>query len=160
MPEVAAEPAVLRLVIFALARQRYGLALSTVERVLQMVAVSPLPGCPDAILGVINVHGAILPVVDLRRRLGLPLADYGPEASLLLVRTPHRMVALPVDEVIGVVELPEECVVEPDRVASGVVHVSGIATLADGVLLIQDPDALLSVDEEQELTESLLKEHH
>lgn len=152
------EPQNLELVVFALAGQRYGLKLTAVETVLPMVAVTPLPGSPDAILGAINVHGDILPVVDLRRRLGLRLVDYGPEARLLLARTPHRLVALAVDDVLGVIELPEEAVVEPDELASGMEHVPGIAKLPDGVLLIQDLDSFLSDDEERQLAVSLGKE--
>jgi purine-binding chemotaxis protein CheW len=158
MSDVAEGRAVIRLVVFAVARQRYGLALTAVERVLPMVAVSALPGCPGAVLGAINVHGEILAVVDLRQRFGLPTGAYGPGARLLLARTPRRRVALPVDEVVGVVEVSEEVVVEPDAVTEGIVHVSGIATLADGVLLIQDLDSLLSVREERQLAESLGKE--
>ncbi len=151
-------PSALQLVVFALAGQRYGLALESVQRVFPMVAVSRLPGCPDAVLGAINVHGEILPVVDLRERLGLPAADYGPDARLLLARTPNRLVVLPVDDVLGVIEIQAEAVVEPGAVAGGVVHVSGIARLADGVLLIQDLDSLLSADEQRQLAESLAKE--
>jgi len=67
------------------------------------------------------------------------------------------VIALPVDEVVGVVELPEDAVVEPDAVTAGIAHVSGIAKLADGMLLIQDLDSLLSVSEERQLAESLGK---
>lgn len=155
MSDFAEGRVVVRLVVFALARQRYGLALTAVERVLPMVAVSPLPGCPAAVLGAINVHGEIVAVVDLRQCFGLPAGEYGPGARLLLARTPQRVVGLPVDEVVGMVELPEDAVVEPDAVTAGIAHVSGIAKLADGVLLIQDLDSLLSGEEERVLAASL-----
>src|SRR5262245_21471826 len=65
-------PSLCPLFVFRLAEQHYALPLLTVERVLPMVAVSPLPQAPSLTLGVINLHGLVVPVLDLRRRFGLP----------------------------------------------------------------------------------------
>lgn len=149
----------LRLVVFSLDRERYGLNLATTERVLPMVAVSPLPGCPDVVLGAINLHGDVVPVLDIRRRLGFDAGDYGPAARLLVARTARRIVALPVDDVIGVEELPAETVLPPDTVLPGIGHLSGIGALSDGLLLIHDLDTFLSMEEERQLDASLGKDH-
>jgi purine-binding chemotaxis protein CheW len=154
-PPAAARP----LVVFSLDDQRYGLPLPAADRVLPMVAVSPLPGCPDVVLGAINLHGTVIPVLDLRRRLGLPAGEYGPAARLLVARTPHRTVALPVDEVSGVADVPVEDVVPPDAVIPGIGHVSGIAALADGLLLIHDLETFLSIEEERQLAAALAQEY-
>lgn len=147
-----------RLVVFSLDGQRYGLPLGAAERVLPMVAVAPLPGGPDLVLGAINLHGDVVPVLDIRRRLGLREHEYGPAARLLIARLMTRIVALPVDEVSGVVEIPVESVVLPAAVFPGIGHVSGVAKLADGLLLIHDLDTFLSIEEERQLTEALGKE--
>jgi purine-binding chemotaxis protein CheW len=149
----------LRVVGFSLDRQRYGVGLASVERVLPMVAVSPLPGAPDAVLGAINLHGEVVPVLDIRRRLGFDGRDYGPAARLLVARTARRTVALPVDDVHGIMEIPAETVAPPETVLPGIGHVSGIGALADGLLLIHDLDTFLSIDEERQLDKSLAKEH-
>jgi purine-binding chemotaxis protein CheW len=70
----------------------------------------------------------------------------------------HRIVALPVDDVSGVAEVPVDSVVPPDAVLPGIGHVSGIAALADGLLLIHDLDTFLSIEEERQLAEALEKE--
>jgi purine-binding chemotaxis protein CheW len=62
---------------------------------------------------------------------------------------------LPVDEILGVQEVPSENVTLPDAVLPGTGLVAGIAALSDGVLLIHDLDTFLSLDEEQRLTEAL-----
>lgn len=147
------------LVLFSLDGQRYGLPLAAIERVLPMVSVSPLPGCPNAVLGAVNVHGDVIPVLDIRRRLGLHAGDYGPAARLLVARTKHRVVALPVDDVSGVAEVPLGSVVPPDAVFPGIGQVSGIAALADGLLLIHDLDTFLSIEEERQMAEALGEEH-
>jgi purine-binding chemotaxis protein CheW len=145
----------LQLVVFLLDGRRYGLHLDATERVLPMVAIAPLPGCPEVVLGAINLHGDIVPVLDARRRLGLPPSDYGPAARLLIARTPRRTVALPVDDVLGVAEVGSERVAAPDAVVPGIAHVAGVAALADGLLLVHDLDTFFSLEEERRLDDAL-----
>ncbi len=95
------------LVAFVIDGHRYAVALGAVERVLPMVAVSPLPEAPAIALGVINVHGTIVPVVDVRRRFGLPARDFGVTTRLLLAHAGRRTLAVPADEVLGVVEVAD-----------------------------------------------------
>jgi len=143
------------LVVFSIAGQRYALNLPVVERVLRMVEVSPLPKAPIIVLGVINFHSQIIPAIDIRRRFGHSPCHYGLTSCLLVAHTSRRKLALPVDEVLGLREVPPESVTVPDSVLPGTGLVNGIAALSDGVLLIHDLDTFLSLDEEQQLTVSL-----
>ena len=145
----------LDLVVFVIDGQRYALALGAVERVRPMVAVSPLPEAPAVALGVINVHGTVVPVMDIRRRFGLPARDFGVSTRLLLARAGRRTLAVPADEVLGVVEAAAERVVRPDAVLEGIGHIAGVVALPDGLLFIHDLDAFLSPDEERRLSEAL-----
>jgi len=142
-------------VVFRLEGQRYALDLSQVERVVSMVAVSPLPKTPAVVAGVINYRGSIVPVLDLRPRFGFPRRECGLTDHLLLARTIRGMLALPVDEVLGVNEVPVENILAPSTLLPGVGYVTGIVALADGLLFIHDLEALLSMDEERRLTEAM-----
>src|SRR6266702_6864069 len=93
-----------RLVVFSLDGQRYALHLSAVERVVRTVLVTPLPGAPLIVLGVINAHGRIIPVIDVRRRFGLSSRETTLSDSLILAHTPRRMVALGADSTEGLLE--------------------------------------------------------
>lgn len=143
------------LVVFVLEEQRYALHLSAVERVLPMVSVSPLPKAPEVALGAINVHGRVVPVLDPRRRFELPARDYGPTAHLLLARARQRDVALPVDEVLGVIEVAADLVASSGTVLPDLGYVGGVVALEDGLLLIHDLDTFLSLDEELVLADAL-----
>lgn len=142
-------------VVFRLEGQRYALHLSQVERVVSMVAVSPLPKAPSVVVGVINHRGSVVPVLDLRLRFGFARRAFGLTDHLLLARTTRRMLALPVDEVLDVNEVPVENIRTPSTLLPGVGYVTGIVALADGLLFIHDLEALLSMDEEQRLTEAM-----
>jgi purine-binding chemotaxis protein CheW len=146
------ESRALKLVVFDLAGQRYALHLGAVDRVLPMLAVSPLPKAPAIALGVIDLHGTVMPVLDLRRRLGFPSLGDRVSAHLLVARTSRRTVVVPVDQVLEVRELTVEAVTSPDAVLPGIDHVAGIVALPDGLLYIHDLDTLLSLEEERQLT--------
>lgn len=141
------------LVAVTVGEQSWALPLAAVERVIGMVAVSPLPESPAGVRGAINVGGEIVPVLDLDLRLGRPAADRGPGARLVLARTSTRRVALPVDDVLGVT------VVDASLVGPPVEHtpapMAGVAALPEGVLAIYDLDAFLSADDEQTLAAAL-----
>lgn len=145
----------LPLLVFSIEGQQYALHVSVVQRVLPMVAVSPLPRAPEVALGVFNLEGEVIPVVDIRRRFGLPLRDYGPSARLLVVRTRRRTLALPADEALGVREVSAAAVTPSEAVMPRTQYVAGIVAVAGGLLFIQDLDAFLSLDEEQRLDRSL-----
>lgn len=145
----------LPLLVFSVAGQRYALHVSVVQQVLPMVTVSPLPKAPEVALGVFNLRGEVVPVLDLRRRLSLPARAYGPTAHLLVARTPRRTLCLPVDEALGVREVSAAAVTPAEAILPRTQHVAGIVALADGLLFIHDLDAFLSLDEGERLDESL-----
>jgi purine-binding chemotaxis protein CheW len=143
----------LELVAIDVGGQRWALPLSAVERAIPMVDIYPLPQAPTGVRGAINVHGEPVPVLDLDLRSGRAPREHGTRAKLVLARTATRRVALPVDEVLGVVEVASSAIgPAPDSIPA---PVAGIAALPDGVLLITDVDAFLSADDEQALAAAL-----
>jgi purine-binding chemotaxis protein CheW len=141
------------LVTFVVADRLCALDLDVVERVEPMVAVTALAGAPAGVLGAVDVRGTITPVLDVRGRFGLPAAEPDPGASLLLARTSRRAVALPVDDVRGVVT------VDPADVMAGealeLASSAGVARLPGGLLYIEDLERFLSPDEERRLAPAL-----
>jgi purine-binding chemotaxis protein CheW len=133
--------------------QSWALPLAAVERVVGMVAVSPLPESPAGVRGAINVGGEIVPVLDLDLRLGRPTSDRGPGARLVLARTSTRRVALPVDDVLGVIAVDAALIGPPVEHTSA--PMAGVAGLPEGVLAIYDLDAFLSAGDEQALVAAL-----
>ncbi len=150
------EPA--QLVVFALDAQRYALPLASVERIVRAVEVVVLPNAPAVVLGAIDVGGRILPVMNLRRRFGLPERPISPAEHFLIANANRRTVALVIDEAQGVIECPVAEVVRPAQIVPGLNQIQGVVKLADGLVLIQDLERFLSLDEECVLTEALDQE--
>src|SRR3984885_15961558 len=90
-----------QLVVFALNRQQYALRLAGVCQVLRMVEVAPLPKAPKIVLGVLSLHGVVVPVLSMRRRVGLTEVEASLTDKLIVADTASRRVVLVVDAVTG-----------------------------------------------------------
>ncbi len=117
---------------------------------MRAVEITPLPGLPESVLGVINVHGRVLPVINLRKRCRLPERDQEVDDLLVIARTSRRPVVLPVDsaEVMGPdsgTQTPLEVTVLEEEGAQRMVKKDG------ELVLVHNLDQLLPVDEEQVL---------
>lgn len=145
----------LQLVVFRLAGQRYGLRAADVVEVQRMVAVVTLPGAPDIVEGALDLRGSLVPVVDVRRRFGLASKRIEPNDHLVVAIAGIRTVALRVDAVLGLVEVPGDAVDTDVSGLPGVVHVQGVAHDDEGLILIHDLATLLSLEEGQDLDEAL-----
>jgi purine-binding chemotaxis protein CheW len=143
-------------VAFTLDEGHYALDLNAVERIIQTVEVTLLPEAPDIVLGVINIHGKIIPVVNIRRRFHLPEKDIEPTNRLIIAHTLKRTVALVVDVVLGVIETPEDRVVKADTVLPGMDYVQGVVKMEDGMILIHDLNKFLSLEEEKTLDTAII----
>jgi purine-binding chemotaxis protein CheW len=142
-----------KFVVFVLAGRRYALALGAVERVVRMVALAPLPRAPAIVLGLVDLQGEVVPVLDVRRRFRLP--ERAPRASdpLIVARTRRRRVGLVVESVEAVIERAAAERIAPETVAPGLDYVQGVTRLEPhGLVLIHDLDTFLSLDEERALT--------
>src|SRR5712691_6882236 len=136
-----------QLLLFRLDERRYALSLTVVERVVRAVEVTPLPTAPAIVLGAINVHGRVLPVLNVRRRFLMPDRDIRPADWFLLAHTARRTVALVIDESEGVLERPLSEVVMSSQIVAGLEPFPGVVRLDDGLVLIHDLERFLSFDE-------------
>jgi purine-binding chemotaxis protein CheW len=135
-----------RAVVFVVGGQRLAVELGAVERIVQAVAVTKVPHAPTEIIGVINVHGAILPVLDLRRQLELaPPKEIELSDGMILALAAGQQVVLWVDGVHGVVEYAaadrvpvEQVLPAADRLRT---YFKGAVKLDDEIVLIYNPEA-------------------
>ena len=144
-----------QLLVFSLDGYRYALHLLTAERVFRAVEITPLPKAPAIVLGVVNIEGRIVPVVNVRRRFRLPEREIDPGDQLILARTSRRPVALLVDSVTGVIESPEQDLVPAQDFLPKVEYIEGVLKLQDGLVLIHDIDTFLSLDEAKGLDKAM-----
>lgn len=146
------------LLVFKLDNWHCALPISIVAKAYLAVAVTALPETPDIILGLINVHGTLLPVVNIRKRFHLPEKKMMPSDRMIIASTRKRQVALVVDSIVGVIECAEEEITSADTILSGLDYVEGVVKTGSGMILVHDLDRFLSLEEETQLDHALVRD--
>jgi purine-binding chemotaxis protein CheW len=152
-------------IVFTLDGLFYAISLSAVSRVIRAVEITPLPKAPSIVLGVINLGGRIIPVVNIRKRFLLPERELELTDQLIVACASRsdgeadrgRLLALMVDEVVGVRDLSPQETVAAETILSGLEHLEGVAKTDQGLVLIHDIGTFLSLEEESAVGEVLPK---
>lgn len=132
-----------RAVVFFIDDARYALPLDRVQEIQQIVAFAEVPGGGPGVLGLVNLRGAVIPAVELRTVLGLPSKELSLETPMVIARIGDQAVALVVDGVDDVVDVPAEAVQEPPSMHAIASRMIGVAHLGEDLVYLLDLDALL-----------------
>jgi len=143
------------LVVVRLDQERYGFAIEHVHEIIRMQEVTRIPRAPAFVEGVINLRGQVIPVLDLRRRFGLPAEERDGSTRIVVVEMHGNRVGVVVDAVLEVLRVSESSVVPPEDLlgSSQVAFLRGIAKHGDGLILLLDLQRVLEVAEQQALRE-------
>lgn len=147
----------IKLVVFQIDDQRFALPLPAVERVVQVVEICPLPKMSDYVHGIVNLHGKIIPVINLRFLFELPTKEVELSDQLIIAITSSGKLALLVDSTHGVLEFDDEKIVRSDKIMYGMRYVNGVIKLDDGIVLINDVEKFINPEELKRLETSLKK---
>lgn len=136
-----------QLLTFVVAGEEFGVDILRVQEIRGWSRPMPLPNCASYIKGVINIRGDIVPIADLRERLGLASIDTGPTTVIVVVRVEHeghgRTMGFVVDAMSDVTSVSGDSVKPPPELA----EVSGVAGMTNGIALVeQRMITLLDVD--------------
>src|SRR3954453_14574146 len=126
-PEVLVDQGRREILVFEVDGRRYGLAAAEVKELLRAVSIDPMPLAGPAIEGVVNLRGRVIPVLNLRARLGLPARAVVPSDHMIVAQSGGRLLALRVDRALDLVHLDDEA-----ELAEGT-EGARVARLADGL---------------------------
>jgi len=133
------------LVVFSLDDAEYALPLRKIVEGLRMVAITPIPELPDSVHGVINLRGRVIPILNLRRRLGLTSIPIDIHNPILVADDNGRLVGLVVDEVIQMLTLPANAIDGPEALGRSRQAVSSVARTGERLILILDLECVCTV---------------
>jgi purine-binding chemotaxis protein CheW len=144
-----------KLVTFSLDDRKFALYVSAVQRIIRVVEVTALPKAPEIVVGIINLQGRVIPVFDIRMRFQLPAREVQLNDQLIIASTTKRTVALIVDSVNDVIEIPGERIIAAEQILPELEYVDGVVKMEGGMVLIHDLERFLSPPEEKGLNEAL-----
>jgi purine-binding chemotaxis protein CheW len=146
--ERAAAEATEHLATFYLDREEYGVEVKLVQEIRRLTVITPVPRAPEFIRGVINLRGRIIPVVDLKKKLGLGEVQEGRAARIVVVKIQERLVGMMVDGASQVLKVPVSSVEPaPDEVVEkGGDYIRGVAKLDKRLIILVDLHRILLLD--------------
>jgi purine-binding chemotaxis protein CheW len=147
------DDSIIQWVTFHLENEKYGIKVMQVQEVLRMTEIAPVPGAPHYVLGIINLRGNVVTVIDTRRRFGLPDAESDDETRIVIIEADNNVVGILVDSVAEVVDLRTSEIETAPNVGNdeSSKYIQGVSSRDDELLILVDVNKLLSDEEWQEV---------
>ncbi len=141
-------------ILFEIAQTSYAIQAKLVQQMEMISTITPVPNAPNFVEGVVFSRGQVIPVIDLRVRLGLKKAEYNLRTRLIVIQTGTRTVGAIADSAREFVSIPTEAIQPPpEAISSSAKYVSGIIRLGERTILLLNVEQLLTIaDEIAELT--------
>ena len=145
---------VIQLVTFKLKDETYGINVMQVQEVLRISEIAPVPGAPQYVLGIINLRGNVVTVIDTRTRFGLPTGELDDASRIVIIESEQQVVGILVDSVAEVVELRQSQIDSAPNIGNDESsrYIQGVASRDDDLLIVVDLNKLLTEEEWSEMT--------
>jgi len=147
------DDSIIQWVTFNLDSEKYGIKVMQVQEVLRMTEIAPVPGAPHYVLGIINLRGSVVTVIDTRRRFGLLDTEADDETRIVIVEADNNVVGILVDSVAEVVDLRMSEIETAPNVGNdeSSKYIQGVSSRENELLILVDVNKLLSDEEWQEV---------
>ena len=143
----------LQLVSFHIADEEFGVDILKVQEIIRPIQITQMPNSPDYVEGVINLRGRIVPIVDLRMRLGLEKKKADNNTRIIVVELNDKTTGFMVDSVSEVLRISRNITEPPPELIAGInsEYITAVGKLEDRLLILLDMEKILSTKQEEEL---------
>lgn len=135
----------LQLVSFNIGDEEFGVDILRVQEINRMLEVTQVPNSPEYVDGVINLRGKVIPIVDLRERLGMHRREHDKNTRIIVVELGGKTLGFVVDAVREVLRIPRSVTEPPPQLVGGArqEYITGVGKLDDRLLILLDLDKIL-----------------
>lgn len=148
---------ILQLVSFNIGEEEFGVDILKVKEINRMSQITKVPNAPIFVEGIINLRGKVIPIIDLRKKLGLAKKDSDMHTRIMIIELDNQTIGFIVDSVNEVLRINKAVTEEPPRMVSGIdsQYITSIGKLDDRMLILLDLGKIL-VEDEKEIVDSLV----
>ena len=143
----------MHLLCFNLADKEYAIGIESVREVRRLKNITPIPKALDFIEGVVSLRGRVVPIISLRKKLGLPYDKSSSFNRVLITESNNHILGLAVDSVLGITAIDKANIELPGEVLKKVDYLIGVGKLAKRLILIIDIEKLLSGEDKSGILE-------
>ncbi len=140
----------LQLVSFHVGNEEFGVDILRVQEIIRMVGITRVPNAADYVVGVINLRGKVIPIINLRKRLGMETIDYDTDTRIIVIEFQDKVIGFIVDSVNEVIRIDKNITETPPAMVSGIdsQFITAIAKLSDRLLILLDLEMILAAGED------------
>lgn len=142
----------MKIVIFTIGAKEYGVEISQVRQVIRKGSVVSIPDAADFVEGIIGLHGKVIPLVNLRKKLGIEGALEGSWNRIIITHLEGHPIGAIVDKVVEVINLEPSAITAPDEVLKDAAYLVGVAKLGKRMVLIMDIEKVLSGEDKAKVS--------
>ena len=141
-------------VTFRLNEEIYGINVMLVQEVLRVTEIAPVPGAPNYVIGIINLRGNVVTVIDTRMRFGLPPKEMDDSTRIVIIEAENQTVGIVVDSVSEVVDVYANEIETAPNVGNDETarYIEGVVSRSEELLILVDLNKLLTDDEWAEMS--------
>jgi purine-binding chemotaxis protein CheW len=150
------ENKIIQLVSFKLGKEEFGVDILKVQEINRMLEITEMPNSPEFVEGIVNLRGRIIPVIDLKKRLNMPITEHDKSTRIIVVELTGKTIGFIVDEVSEVLRIDSKITEPPPEIVAGINsdYITSVTKLEDRLLILLDLNKILS-EEETELLEAV-----
>lgn len=139
----------LQLVSFKVGNEEFGVDILKVQEINKMTVITKVPNSPEFVEGVINLRGRVIPIIDLRKRLGMPEKEHDKNTRIVVVELASKTVGFVVDAVSEVLRISKDITEKPPELVAGVdsEYITSVAKLDDRLLILLDLERVLNKEQ-------------
>ena len=141
-----------RWIAFELGDEVYGVEVKRVREILRISDILPVPGSPDCVLGITNIRGNVVTVVDGRKRINLSPVDHTDTTRMIVMESNDDVVAIVVDNVSDIIDLPESSIDSNPKLKScqDSRYIDGVVSHSGGLIIILNAERFIT-DEQHDM---------
>jgi len=145
----------LQLVSFMIENEEFAINILFVQEINRMLQITKVPNAPSFVSGVVNLRGRVIPVIDLRAKLGLNTKEYDKNTRIVVVEVKDKTVGFIVDAVKEVLRIPTNITEPPPELVIGInsEFIMAVGKLEDRLITLIDIEKILTVNETKSLSE-------
>ena len=144
-----------QIITFFLGSEEFGVDILLIQEIIRLSPITEVPNTPFFMEGVINIRGKVVPVIDLRKRLNIPVAPMDKATRIIVIDFENRVTGFIVDSVSKVVTIPGDTIQgAPDMITAGVdiEYISGVSRFEDRLIILLDFTKILTESEFDSVT--------
>ena len=141
---------VIQWVTFKLDEETYGINVMQVQEVLRLTEIAPVPGAPDYVMGIVNLRGNVVTVIDTRKRFGLFQKEADDATRIVIVEVDNQVIGMLVDSVAEVVNIAASEIETSPNLGDdneNSKYIQGVHSRDDEILILVDVNKMLTADE-------------